>query len=172
MLWLLFGIFGEDGVALHKKHHAYADRNGDQLSPKIHGKYNMLVKKPLQRISLKLTQPTHYGFGGMVFFAMNAVLFGVHGIFLYLVFVIVSVVSQQVILDGAGHLIGYRNYFTKDNSKNIFPIGIIFAGEELHNNHHADPSSAKYSKRWFEFDIGFFYIKILEFLRLAEIHRI
>jgi stearoyl-CoA desaturase (delta-9 desaturase) len=65
--------------------------------------------------------------------------------------------------------VGYRNGVTKDNSRNISPIGIIIGGEEFHNNHHLDPGNAKLSKTWWEFDIGWFYIKILEVLKLAKL---
>jgi stearoyl-CoA desaturase (delta-9 desaturase) len=73
------------------------------------------------------------------------------------------------IVNGVGHAIGYRNFDVKDESRNISPIGIWLGGEELHNNHHADPHSAVFSARWFEFDIGALYLRILALFRLAEI---
>ena len=63
------------------------------------------------------------------------------------------------IVNGVGHALGYRNYEVKDESRNISPIAIWLGGEELHNNHHADPKSARFAARWFEFDIGWFYIR-------------
>ena len=70
---------------------------------------------------------------------------------------------------GVGHALGYRNYDVKDESRNISPIAIWLGGEELHNNHHADPKSARFAARWFEFDIGWVYIRMLQFVRLAKV---
>ncbi|MEC7030824.1 MAG: transposase, partial [Pseudomonadota bacterium] len=74
------------------------------------------------------------------------------------------------VINGVGHHLGYRNYQAADESKNIIPWGIIIGGEELHNNHHAFPRSAKFSSRPFEFDIGYLYIKILAFFKLAKVN--
>jgi stearoyl-CoA desaturase (delta-9 desaturase) len=75
------------------------------------------------------------------------------------------------VINGIGHYWGYRNVETRESSRNIFPIGFIIGGEELHNNHHTNPASAKLSSKWFELDIGWFYIKLLEKLKLATIKR-
>jgi stearoyl-CoA desaturase (delta-9 desaturase) len=76
------------------------------------------------------------------------------------------------VVNGLGHWIGYRNGETKDKSKNLCFLGIVIGGEELHNNHHLAPASAKLSRRWFEFDIGWFYIKTLSMLRLATVNTV
>ena len=73
------------------------------------------------------------------------------------------------VVNGIGHYWGYRNEQTRESSRNIFPLGIIIGGEELHNNHHTSPGSAKLSRKWFEIDIGWFYIKLLEKLQLAKL---
>jgi stearoyl-CoA desaturase (delta-9 desaturase) len=73
------------------------------------------------------------------------------------------------VVNGVGHWWGYRNGKTKDRSRNIVPWGIVIGGEELHNNHHLDPASARLSRRWFEFDIGWMYIRSLSALRLATV---
>ena len=73
------------------------------------------------------------------------------------------------VVNGIGHAVGYRNYAVKDESRNITPIAIWLGGEELHNNHHADPKSARFAAKWFEFDIGWFYIRLLQFVRLARV---
>jgi stearoyl-CoA desaturase (delta-9 desaturase) len=73
------------------------------------------------------------------------------------------------IVNGVGHALGYRNFQVKDESRNITPIAIWLGGEELHNNHHADPKSARFAARWFEFDIGWVYIRLLQFVRLAKV---
>jgi stearoyl-CoA desaturase (delta-9 desaturase) len=76
------------------------------------------------------------------------------------------------VVNGVGHWLGYRNGESKDHSTNFSPWGIIIGGEELHNNHHLAPASAKLSRRWFEFDIGWFYIKTLSYLRLSTINTV
>ncbi len=73
------------------------------------------------------------------------------------------------IINGVGHAVGYRNHDVKDESRNISPIAIWLGGEELHNNHHADPRSATFSHRWFEFDIGWMYIRLLSLFGLARV---
>jgi stearoyl-CoA desaturase (delta-9 desaturase) len=73
------------------------------------------------------------------------------------------------IINGLGHALGYRNFNTRDRSRNLYPIAIWMLGEELHNNHHADPRSARFRGHWWEFDLGWMYIRILAFLRLARI---
>ena len=75
------------------------------------------------------------------------------------------------VVNGIGHYWGYRNTETNDTSKNIIPIGLIIGGEELHNNHHNRPASAKLSEKWFEFDMGWFWIKTLSYLKLTKINR-
>src|SRR6185436_18329378 len=76
------------------------------------------------------------------------------------------------VINGIGHYWGYRNYPVEDASTNIIPWGILIGGEEFHNNHHAYPSSAKLSSAWYEFDIGWTYIRLLEMLGLARVRRI
>jgi hypothetical protein len=73
------------------------------------------------------------------------------------------------VINGVGHALGYRNFATKDESHNIIPLGIWIVGEELHNNHHADPRSANFRAKWYEFDIGWMYIKLLAWMRLARV---
>lgn len=73
------------------------------------------------------------------------------------------------VINGLAHWWGYRNYAVKDTSRNLLPIGIWIGGEELHNNHHGDGASAKFSKKWWEFDIGWAYIKVLSALGLAQV---
>jgi stearoyl-CoA desaturase (delta-9 desaturase) len=73
------------------------------------------------------------------------------------------------VINGIGHWFGYRNGKTRDGSRNIFPLGIWIGGEELHNNHHLDPANGKLSKRWYEFDLGWFWIKIFSYMKLIKI---
>jgi hypothetical protein len=73
------------------------------------------------------------------------------------------------VINGVGHYTGYRNFDTKDESRNIIPLGLWIVGEELHNNHHADPRSAKFKAKWYEFDVGWVYIRLLSAVRLAKV---
>jgi fatty-acid desaturase len=108
-------------------------------------------------------------YGNFIFLIVNILLFGINGFYIYLLFLIQNNLMRDIIFDGVSHLIGYRNYNIKDNSKNIFFIGIFFCGGELHNNHHRYPNDIKLSKKWFEIDIGWLYIKLLEFFKLCKI---
>ncbi len=101
----------------------------------------------------------------------DILLFGIPGVFIWLTQLVWIPVFAAGIINGFGHWIGYRNYGTQDFSRNIIPIGIILCGEELHNNHHQYGSSAKFSKKWWEFDMGWMYIKIFESLGLATVKR-
>jgi stearoyl-CoA desaturase (delta-9 desaturase) len=76
------------------------------------------------------------------------------------------------VINGLGHAIGYRVFDTRDNSRNIVPIGIVICGEELHNAHHNNPHGAKFSSKWYEFDLGYFYLRILSMLGLCSIHKL
>jgi stearoyl-CoA desaturase (delta-9 desaturase) len=76
------------------------------------------------------------------------------------------------VINGLSHWWGYRNTETKDTSRNLWPIAFWIGGEELHNGHHSDGSNPKFSQRWWEFDIGWMYIKLLVFLKLAKIRSV
>ncbi len=76
------------------------------------------------------------------------------------------------VINGIGHYWGYRTFQPEDASTNVVPWGILIGGEELHNNHHAYPSSARFSNRWFEFDIGWLYIRVMETLGLAQVKKV
>jgi stearoyl-CoA desaturase (delta-9 desaturase) len=100
---------------------------------------------------------------------INVVLFGWIGPIIWLIQMLWIPFWAAGVINGIGHWFGYRNGTTRDNSHNILPIGIWIGGEELHNNHHLDPANPKLSKKWFEFDAGWFYIKLLEKLKLATL---
>ena len=101
--------------------------------------------------------------------AINVSLFGAWGVVIWGVQMLWIPFWAAGVINGLAHWWGYRNGETKDHSRNIFPWGILVGGEELHNNHHLDAASPKLSSRWFEFDIGWLYIKILTSLRLAKL---
>jgi stearoyl-CoA desaturase (delta-9 desaturase) len=99
---------------------------------------------------------------------INTLLFNGWGIVIWLIQMAWIPFWAAGVINGVGHYFGYRNWITKDKSKNIFPLGILIGGEELHNNHHNKPASTKLSDKWYEFDIGWMWLNILKFLRLAK----
>jgi stearoyl-CoA desaturase (delta-9 desaturase) len=188
-LWLTTGVVTREWVACHRKHHAHPDREGDPHSPVLAGVREILFKGWLyyRRATQDRETLEKYGTGcpddwieRWVFSRFNSL-----GILLLLPIDIAllgwiggaAVWGAQMIwmpalgglVNGVGHAYGYRNYEVKDQSRNFFPLGLLVAGEELHNNHHGDPRSAKFSRRWFEFDVGWFYLGVLSSLGLAEI---
>ncbi len=100
---------------------------------------------------------------------LNVIIFGGVGAIIWAVQMLWIPFWAAGVINGIGHWWGYRNGSTRDQSRNILPFGIIIGGEELHNNHHLDAASPKLSRRWFEFDIGWFYIRVLQSLRLATV---
>jgi len=186
-LWLTTGMITKQWVAIHRKHHRFSDKEGDPHSPKLYGIYNILLKgvtyyykaskeskviveygkgTPNDWIEKKIYTKYHWA-GVVLMLFINSVFFGKWGLLIWLIQIAWIPFHAAGIINGLGHYLGYRNGKTKDNSKNIFPLGIWIGGEELHNNHHLDPSNPKLSKKWYEFDIGWFYIRILEIFGLA-----
>ena len=187
-LWLTTGMVTKEWVAIHRKHHAFSDKQGDPHSPIIYGLKRILLfgafcyheasKDPDMVKSYGKGTPddwienyyTKYNYLGiLIILWINIFLFGAVGWLVWLVQMVWIPFWAAGIINGLAHFWGYKNGETRDNSKNISPIGFIIGGEELHNNHHLDPGSAKLSRKWYEFDIGWFYIKILYFLRLAKL---
>jgi len=191
-IWLTTAVNTKEWVAIHRKHHIYTERDGDPHSPKIFGNANVVLRG--WWLYHKATQDSallaKYGKGTpedwierkilTPYPILGPVLLGVFNVAVFgWVIGAVLIVAQAIwmpicgdVVNGIGHWLGYRNTDTKDWSRNISPWGIVLAGEELHNNHHADPRSPRFSMRWFEFDIGWFYIKIFSALGLARVkHR-
>ena len=188
-LWLTTGMVTKEWVAIHRKHHQYADKEGDPHSPLVYGIKNIVfngvsyygqaskdkemiaklgVGTPDDWIERNVYTP-HPLAGILLMLVIDLVLFGLAGVVVWGVQMIWIPFFAAGVVNGIGHWWGYRNYDVKDNSKNIFPIGFFIGGEELHNNHHGDGANPKLSRKWFEFDIGWMYIKILEKLKLAKI---
>jgi stearoyl-CoA desaturase (delta-9 desaturase) len=194
-LWLCMttGMVTKEWAAIHRKHHAKCETPDDPHSPRIYGIRRVLwggvflyVKEAHNRQTL-----ARYGHGtpddwlernvyssraklGLVLMGLiNIVLFGViPGLLILAVQIAWIPFWAAGVINGIGHYWGYRNWSTADASTNIFPWGILIGGEELHNNHHAYGSSAKLSNRWYEFDIGWVYIRMLEMLRLAQVKKV
>lgn len=192
-LWLTTGMVTKEWVAIHRKHHAKCDTSEDPHSPQIWGINRVLWRgvflyvreahnlATLERYGhatpddwIERTVYSRFGkFGVTLFGVIDLCLFGIVPGALMLVTQIVWIPFWAAgVINGIGHYWGYRTWPTPDASTNIVPLAILIGGEELHNNHHAFPSSAKLSCRWYEFDIGWLYIRILEALGLARVKKI
>jgi stearoyl-CoA desaturase (Delta-9 desaturase) len=191
-LWLTTGMVTKEWVAIHRKHHAKCETVEDPHSPVIHGHWGVLrFGVDLYRKEAKNAETmTRYGHGtpddwmernvyarytwqGMgVSLLIYLALFGVIGLTMWCIQLIWIPITAAGIINGTGHHWGYRNHHTEDASTNIVPIGIIIGGEELHNNHHAYGASAKFSNRWYEFDIGWLYIRLMEIFGLATVRKV
>lgn len=191
-LWLTTGMVTKQWVAIHRKHHRYSDIEGDPHSPHVFGIYQVLFKgallyhtaskdkdminqygvgTPDDYLENKLYTP-HSRLGILLMLIINVLLFGYWGLLVWGIQMIWIPFWAAGVINGIGHWWGYRNGVTRDNSRNILPIGFIIGGECLHNNHHLDPSSPKLSKKWFEFDVGWLYINIFKYLGLLKIRTI
>ena len=125
------------------------------------------VGTPNDWIEQKLYTP--YGnYGILLMLIIDLVLFGPVGLIIWGVQMLWIPFWAAGVINGLSHWVGYRNTETNDTARNLWPLGVWIGGEELHNNHHANGSSPKFSQRWFEFDIGWFYIRVLEILKLAK----
>jgi len=190
-LWLTTGMVTKEWVAIHRKHHAKTETEEDPHSPHTKGIAKVFWQgaELYQEEAKNLETMEHYGHGtpddwierniytrnnfiGLsICFALNVLIFGVIGITIWAIQMIWIPLHAAGIINGIGHYWGYRNFETDDGSTNITFLGLIIGGEELHNNHHAYPSSAKFSSKWWELDIGWLYIKILSVVGLAKVRR-
>jgi stearoyl-CoA desaturase (delta-9 desaturase) len=188
-LWMTTGIVTLEWVAVHRKHHAFSDREGDPHSPAEEGLFAIVFGGVFFYREAAADQDTlsKYGRGcptdwaernvytgrrmlGLLIMAcIDLMLFGLPwGVVVFSAMAVWIPIFGNVI-NGIGHAIGYRNFATKDQSRNIIPLGLWIVGEELHNNHHADPRSASFRAKWYEFDIGWVYIKLLSWVKLAKV---
>ena len=190
-LWTTTGMVTKEWVAIHRKHHAKTETDEDPHSPYTKGIAKVFWQgaELYQEEAKNLETLEKYGHGtpddwierklysrysyiGLVAsFTISIVLFGGIGITIWAVQMIWIPLNAAGIINGIGHYWGYRNFETEDGSTNIINIGFIIGGEELHNNHHAYPSSAKFSSKWWEIDIGWCYIQLLSFFGLAKVRR-
>ena len=189
-LWLTTGMVTREWAAVHRKHHAKCDTPEDPHSPQIYGINRVLwlgvflyVKECHNRETLERygrgtpddwVERNVYGrlaiYGVFITLALDVLLFGaVPGALIWLAQVAWIPFWAAGVINGIGHYWGYRHWSTPDASTNIVPFGILIGGEELHNNHHAYPTSAKLSSKWYELDAGWLYIRVLEALGLARV---
>lgn len=187
-LWLTTGMVTKEWVAVHRKHHSNTDRPGDPHSPYNEGLLKMLyagawlyAKAAQDKDMVKVygtgtpddwmeknVYSKHSKVGITLLLIFNTLLFNGWGIVIWLIQMAWIPFWAAGVVNGVGHCIGYRNWKTKDKSKNIIPIGIIIGGEELHNNHHNSPASVKLSNKWYEFDIGWMWLNIFKLMRLVK----
>ena len=192
-LWLTTGMNTREWVAVHRKHHAFVETAEDPHSPQVYGINRVLwggvflyVKESNNRVTLdryghgtpddwiEHNLYSRHTFMGLVLMGLaNVALFGiVPGLLILVVQIVWIPLWAAGVINGIGHFWGYRTFACEDASTNIVPWGILIGGEELHNNHHAFASSAKLSNRWYEFDIGWLYIRTLEILHLARVKKV
>ena len=187
-LWLTTGMNTREWVAVHRKHHQGSDTPSDPHSPQIYGIWRVLFggaflyvksKKDPEVLKLGIGTPNdwierciytpHPILGILLMLIIDLVLFGPWGFLVWGVQMLWIPFWAAGVINGLAHWWGYRNIDTKDTSRNLLPWGIWIGGEELHNNHHSDGASANFRKRKWEFDIGWFYIRILKSLGLAKV---
>ena len=190
-LWMTTGMVTREWVAVHRKHHARCEGDEDPHSPQRKGIWRVLFAgAQLYRIEASnpetlaaygagtpddwverkvYSNGRFFGIGTML--VVDLLLFGLPGIAIFAVQMVWIPFWAAGVINGVGHYWGYRNFETQDASRNIVPFGILIGGEELHNNHHAYGTSARLSNKWWEFDIGWLYIRSLELLGLATVRR-
>ena len=191
-LWLTTGMVTKEWAAIHRKHHAKCESPEDPHSPQTRGIKKVLLEgAELYRAESKNAETmekyghgtpddwiehniySKFGWQGVgIMLIIDVMLFGVIGLTVWAVQMLWIPITAAGIINGIGHFWGYRNYECTDASTNVFPWGIIIGGEELHNNHHTFGTSAKLSSKWYEFDIGWMYIRILEMLGLAKVKKV
>lgn len=191
-LWLTTGMVTKEWAAIHRKHHAKCETEEDPHSPQIFGIKTVFWRgAELYRIESRNQETLEkYGHGTpndwiernlysrfqwqgvALMLIINLALFGALGLTVWAVQMLWIPITAAGVINGVGHYWGYRNYDCADASTNISPWGILIGGEELHNNHHTYPTSAKLSNKWYEFDIGWVYIRCLQFLGLAKVKKI
>ncbi len=191
-LWLSTGMVTKQWTAIHRKHHARCEGEDDPHSPQVLGLGTVLLygSELYRKEARNVETIERYGQGtpddwmernvytgrsrtGIVtMLIINLVLLGIPGIAVWCIQMLWSPIAAAGVVNGIGHFWGYRNFECPDAARNVSPIGIILCGEELHNNHHTFGTSAKFSVKPWEFDIGWMYIKLLSYVGLAKPKRI
>ncbi len=191
-LWMTTGMVTKEWAAIHRKHHAKCETAEDPHSPQVRGIKKVLLEgAELYRAESRNAETmekyghgtpddwiehniySKFGWQGVgLMLIINFMLFGVVGLTVWAVQMLWIPITAAGIINGIGHYWGYRNYDCNDAATNVFPWGIIIGGEELHNNHHTFGTSAKLSSKWYEFDIGWMYIRILEMMGLAKVKKV
>jgi len=191
-LWMTTGMVTKEWVAIHRKHHAKCEKEGDPHSPMTFGIWKVLFRgAELYRIEANNKETMakfghgtpsdwledklyakHSLWGVLIMLVIDITLFGAIGLTVWAVQMAWIPFWAAGVVNGVGHYWGYRNFNSPDTSTNVLPWGFIIGGEELHNNHHAYGTSAKFSAKWFEIDVGWGYISVLRVLGLAKIKKV
>ncbi|MFD2366517.1 fatty acid desaturase [Pseudoduganella sp. GCM10020061] len=191
-LWLTTGQVTKEWAAIHRKHHAKCETEEDPHSPVTRGIKKVLLegaelyraesknKETLEKYGhgtpddwIERNLYTKYSWQGVaVMLILDVLLFGAKGVTVWAVQMLWIPITAAGIINGIGHFWGYRNYDCADAATNIVPWGILIGGEELHNNHHTYATSAKLSNKWYEFDIGWGYIRAMEIVGLAKVKKV
>ncbi|HEX2139252.1 MAG TPA: fatty acid desaturase [Woeseiaceae bacterium] len=191
-IWCTSGMLTKEWVAVHRKHHAFCETPDDPHSPQIYGLKKVLLEgaelyraeknnaETLEKFGrgapddwLERNVYLRFPWGGIVLMVVtDLLLFGVPGITIIAVLMVSMPLFAAGVINGLGHHTGYRNFECDDAATNLLPWGFLVGGEELHNNHHAFPTSAKFSVRSWEFDIGWFYINVFRALGLARVKKV
>lgn len=191
--WLTTAMGTRVWVSIHRKHHVFAETENDPHSPIVLGLPKVFFggvwlyrkeaanKETMERYGRGTPddwlehnlydKDVIKNLGLLTMFILDFVLFGLPGVVIWGVQMIWIPLLAAGVINGVGHYWGYRNFECEDASRNIIPLGILAGGEELHNNHHAFGTSAKFSVKWWEFDIGWMYIRLFEMLGLAKVIR-
>ncbi|MDX1900706.1 MAG: fatty acid desaturase [Gammaproteobacteria bacterium] len=187
-LWMTTGMLTKEWTAVHRKHHAKVETEDDPHSPIKRGIWTVLFqgtelyrketrnKETLERYGqgtpddwVENNVYSRYSATGiLIMLAIDLLLFGVIGLSIWAIQMAWIPFFAAGVVNGIGHYVGYRNFECADASRNIFPIGFFIGGEELHNNHHTYGTSARFSVRWWEVDVGWLVIRLLQFLGLAK----
>jgi stearoyl-CoA desaturase (Delta-9 desaturase) len=188
-LWSTTGMLTKEWVAVHRRHHHKCETVEDPHSPQVYGIWRVLFGGAWLYVDAKKNSQIikQYGVGTpddwierklysaypqlgiWLMLLVDVLLFGWWGFLIWSIQMIWVPLWAAGVVNGIGHWWGYRNTDTKDQSRNIIPWDFWVGGELLHNNHHHNPGNPKLSEKWWEFDIGWMYIKILEKLRLVSI---
>jgi len=191
-LWLTTGMVTAEWVAIHRRHHARCETPDDPHSPQVLGLRKVLWEGAElyrqaaadQELVARYSHGTPDDWlerrvysrlrwqGPTLMLLVDFLLFGAAGVAIWAVQMVWIPFWAAGVINGIGHYWGYRNFESPDAATNIAPWGILIGGEELHNNHHAFPSSARLSNRWWEFDIGWLYIRLLSLVGLAKVRRV
>jgi stearoyl-CoA desaturase (delta-9 desaturase) len=191
-IWMTSGQLTREWVAVHRKHHAFSDQEGDPHSPVIYGLKKILLEgAEVYRVSARdpavqekygrgtpddwmerNVYSRHRNLGIVILVLTDIVLFGAPGIIILSAQLIAMPLFAAGGINGLGHATGYRNFECDNAARNMLPWGLLIGGEELHNNHHAFPTSAKFSAQPWEVDIGWGALRLLEKLGLARIRRV
>ncbi len=187
-LWLTTGMVTKEWAAVHRKHHAKVETDEDPHSPIKQGIWKVLFQGTELYKKESRDQETleRYGqgtpddwmerhvyasnnkYGILLMFIIDVVLFGPIGISIWALQMAWIPFFAAGVVNGVGHYVGYRNFECPDASRNLIPVGFFIGGEELHNNHHTFGTSAKFSVKWWEFDMGWLVIRLLQIFGLAH----